>query len=189
MARSWIIAGVLGAGVGGLMVATWLAGWLWLGGAALPFARLAQDRAAAIGAAALPAPPEFDRRRMIIGFRQYAQACARCHGEPGGSREPWAGGLDPQPSDLTQPGAASNTRDVFWIICHGRKLTGMPAWRSHRSDNDIWDLALFVRALPAVTPEAYAKLRAMYGPAPETFGLTPDATCYDAGKQRTPTDG
>jgi len=171
------------------MVATWLAGWLWLGGAALPFARLAQDRAAAIGAAALPAPPEFDRRRMIIGFRQYAQACARCHGEPGGSREPWAGGLDPQPSDLTQPGAASNTRDVFWIICHGRKLTGMPAWRSHRSDNDIWDLALFVRALPAVTPEAYAKLRAMYGPAPETFGLTPDATCYDAGKQRTPTDG
>jgi len=189
MARSWIIAGVLGVVVGGLAVIACLAAWFWLGGAAPWLARLAQDRVAAVGAAALPAPPPLDRRRMIIGFRQYVAACAGCHGEPGGARQTWADGLDPRPSDLTQPGGARSARDIFWIVCHGRKLTGMPAWRSHRSDDDIWDIALFVRALPTVTPEDYAQLRAMYGPAPDSLGLTPDATCYDPGKQRTTANG
>jgi mono/diheme cytochrome c family protein len=189
MARSWIIAGVLGAVAGGLMVVVWIAAWFWLGGSAPWAEQLARDRGLAVDATNVPAPPRFDRQRMVVGFRQYAEACARCHSEPGGAREAWADGLDPAPPDLTQPGAGPNVREIFWIVCHGRPMTGMPAWRAHRSDDDLWDLALFVHALPTMTPDAYARLRALYGPAPATLGLTPDATCYDRGKPRIAADG
>jgi len=177
MARGWIIAGVLGAAIGGGLV--FLGGWLATGTwPKLPAREMER------GAAALPAPPPPNERRMIVGFRQYDAACIRCHSAPGEGREPWADGLDPLPRDLSQPGGALNTRELFWIICHGEEASGMPSWRAHRSDDEIWDLALFVHALPGLAPGRYQALRANYGPAPAPFGLTPDASCLKSGRVR-----
>ncbi|RKF16346.1 cytochrome c [Roseovarius spongiae] len=41
--------------------------------------------------------PEADEGRML-----YAQNCAQCHGPQGRGDGPWARGMSPQPSDLTQ---------------------------------------------------------------------------------------
>ena len=40
---------------------------------------------------------------------------------------------------------------------HGIKMTGMPAWDTH-SDEALWATVAFLRALPSMSEQDYAKL-------------------------------
>jgi mono/diheme cytochrome c family protein len=46
---------------------------------------------------------------------------------------------------------------LFWIVKHGLKMTGMPAWAEH-SDEELWATVAFIKKLPGMTPEEYGKL-------------------------------
>ncbi len=179
MARPWFLIALAGAGGGALATVLGLVVWIWASGHSPWLDRLALERRIERGAASLPAPPDYDERRRVIGFRLYSGLCARCHSEPGGGREAWADGLDPQPPDLTAPSRLRDVRQLFWIICHGEIGAGMPAWRAHRSNDAIWDLALFVRDLPRLGPPDYQQLMATYGPTPPPLGMLPDASCFE----------
>ena len=45
--------------------------------------------------------------------------------------------------------------EQFWIVKHGVKMTGMPAWGVTHDDELLWDVVAFVRKLPELTPEQY----------------------------------
>jgi mono/diheme cytochrome c family protein len=179
LSRYWFLIALAGAGAGVLATVLWLIVWIGAGGQVDWPLRLALERKIERGAASLPAPPVYDERRRVIGFRLYSGLCARCHSEPAGGREMWADTLVPQPPDLTQPGRNRDVRQLFWIICHGEARTGMPAWRAHRSDDAIWDLAFFVKNLPRLGPPDYQQMMATYTPAPPPLGMTPDADCFE----------
>ena len=56
---------------------------------------------------------------------------------------------------------AANTQsltdgELFSIIEHGIRLTGMPGWGTGtpESERDSWSLVHFIRRLPKVTPES-----------------------------------
>jgi mono/diheme cytochrome c family protein len=170
-----ISAAALGASAGALAVVLWFAAWLWLGGTPPWTGRDSLERRIAVGAAALPAPPEGGPQRETAGFRQYAADCVRCHGEPGGAREAWAAGFDPAPPEFAITGTHRDVRQIFWILCHGEP--GMPSFRAHHSDQALWNLALFVHDLPG--PSAYATLKATWPPAPSSNGFADGATCYE----------
>jgi mono/diheme cytochrome c family protein len=85
--------------------------------------------------------------------------------------------MRPQPPDLTEKPTGLSPKALFWLICHGVKMSGMPAFGVQHTDDQIWDIALFVRALPTMKAQDYGRLRATYGPAPKPFDLTPDAAC------------
>jgi len=54
----------------------------------------------------------------------------------------------PRAADLTSADAQSySDRELFWIIKNGVRLSGMPAFEKVESDEHIWDLVFFVRAL------------------------------------------
>jgi hypothetical protein len=36
-----------------------------------------------------------------------------------------------------------------WIIENGIRMTGMPGWRGLLQDNDMWQLVVYIRHLPA----------------------------------------
>jgi len=72
-------------------------------------------------------------------------------------------GLYPTPPDLTKP-AHLDSAGAFWVIKHGIKSTGMPAWGKSMKDPYIWDLVAFVRKLPSLSAEQYAtEVRASEG--------------------------
>jgi cytochrome c1 len=50
------------------------------------------------------------------------------------------------------------TAQVYWIISNGVKMTGMPAWRTRLSDDDVWAVTAFVARLPALSKQDYAAL-------------------------------
>src|SRR5262249_8064890 len=94
-------------------------------------------------------------RRQAIGPRDVKEAC----GDHAGRRKANAD----QRSAMAYTPRAPELRhrsdltpaEQFWIIKHGVKMTGMPAWGVTHDDELLWDVVAFVRKLPELTPEQY----------------------------------
>jgi mono/diheme cytochrome c family protein len=92
-----------------------------------------------------------------MGVEHFAAHCAVCHGGPGVPKGHIGKGLYPVPPDLAQASKHLSDAEMFWVIKNGLKMTGMPSWADH-SDEEIWATVAFLKKLPAMTPEEYAKL-------------------------------
>src|SRR5271166_240027 len=89
-------------------------------------------------AAGIQAPPGLDDpAKVIIGVEHYAAHCAVCHGAPGVPKGDIARGLYPQPPNLAEAPKRYSPAELFWIVKHGIKMSGMPAWSDH-SDDELW---------------------------------------------------
>lgn len=97
---------------------------------------------------------------LDAGASAYKAMCQHCHGGPGVERAEWASGMRPRPPHLTEAAARWEPQEVFWLVRHGVKMSGMPAFGPTHDDTAIWNIAAFVKALPAMTPERYASLGA-----------------------------
>jgi mono/diheme cytochrome c family protein len=95
-----------------------------------------------------PAPT--DRQASIKeGERLFGTECGACHGMSGHSPTDAGRWMYPRAADLTSRDLQSySDEDVFWIIKNGIRLSGMPAFGRVESDEHIWDLVFYVRALP-----------------------------------------
>lgn len=114
-----------------------------------------RERSIAVRAVKLEVPADLasaERRRLGAG--NYHAMCAGCHLQPGVASSELARGLYPSPPALTQSRASSPARD-FWIIRHGIKASGMPAWGRSMSDEHLWNLTAFVQELPSLSATDY----------------------------------
>ena len=94
---------------------------------------------------------------LIAGINLYSQHCAICHGTSVGeaSASAVARGLYPSPPQLAQDGVEDDPEGVsYWKIKHGIRLTGMPAWGATLNDQQIWSLALFLKHMDKLPPNA-----------------------------------
>jgi mono/diheme cytochrome c family protein len=109
-------------------------------------------------AAGITVPPDLaDPGKLPMGVEHFAAHCAVCHGAPGVPKGDIGKGLYPPAPDLAHTGAHRSDAEMFWIIKNGIKMTGMPAWADH-SDEEIWATVAFLKKLPGMTAEEYAKL-------------------------------
>src|SRR5215213_11715616 len=109
----------------------------------------ARERSISAEARAVAAPPALDDLQLIaIGAGHYAEMCTGCHLAPGMAETEIRAGLYPKPPDLARRGRQRSPEETFWIIKHGLKMSGMPAWGVTHDDRSIWGLAAFVMQLP-----------------------------------------
>ena len=113
------------------------------------------------------APPRDldDARRVRAGAATYRDQCVQCHGAPGVSPEPMAFGLTPAPANLLAAGRTWQPGEIFWVVKHGIKMTGMPAWVYRLNDDVVWEVVAFVRAMPRLAPRDYAQLASSLPPS------------------------
>jgi cytochrome c553 len=64
----------------------------------------------------------------------------------------------PPPPDLADAAVKWNDRELFWIVKHGIKYTGMPAWVSQHRDDEVWAVVAFLKRLPALDARGYQTL-------------------------------
>lgn len=103
--------------------------------------------------------PNLDDPAMVAaGAQHYAENCAMCHLAPDMQDSEIRHGLYPRPPNLTR--FAPDPAEAFWIIKHGIKFTGMPAWGPTHSDPMIWDLVAYLQKQPKMTSAEYRKLTA-----------------------------
>ncbi len=107
----------------------------------------------------IQAPPLGDAAQVQAGFELYRAHCVTCHGAPGAPPEELAMGLHPVPPGLSFPKVQKRPdAELFWIVKHGLKFTGMPGFGMMRSDEELWSLVAFVRMLPNLSPDEYQRM-------------------------------
>src|SRR5438132_6370666 len=108
--------------------------------------------------AGIQVPPGLDDpAKILMGTEHFAAHCAVCHGAPGVPKGDIAHGLHPQPPDLAHASNRYSPSELFWIVKHGIKMTGMPGWSDH-SDEELWATVAFLEKLPGMSEQDYAKL-------------------------------
>jgi cbb3-type cytochrome c oxidase subunit III len=124
-----------------------------LDGGTNPFAALATSN-----------PDEY-KAHLAEGRRVYYQNCVFCHGDDMGGNGMFIHGLNPIPTNFTDPGTIPMLRDtfLFWRISKGGPGlpeeggpwdTAMPAWEKFLSEDEIWDAILFVYDFTGYKPRA-----------------------------------
>ena len=86
----------------------------------------------------------------------FADHCAQCHANNGSGDTEMGKNLYPRAPDMRLPTTQKLTDgELYYIIRNGVPLTGMPAWGEPHLDQDdeSWQLVLFIRHLPRVTPD------------------------------------
>lgn len=88
-----------------------------------------------------------------IGADHFAEHCVICHGADGRGGSALGPNMYPPVPDLSSS-AIQGMSDgaLFAVISHGVRWTGMPAFRSEHSDEELWALVSFVRHVPQLPP-------------------------------------
>jgi mono/diheme cytochrome c family protein len=102
------------------------------------------------------APDLDDSELALKGVGQYAEMCVMCHLAPGMKETALRQGLYPLPPDLTQ--LKIDPKAAFWVIKHGIKMSGMPAWAPTYDDDTLWSIVAFLSKLPALSPQQYKNM-------------------------------
>jgi cytochrome c553 len=116
-----------------------------------------------------------DDSGLVSAAGHFRQACQVCHGAPGVRPSPVMQHATPPAPDLARTVGEWRDRELFWIIRHGVKFTGMPAWAASDRPDEVRRMTAFVRRLPAMSPKEYRALtevadsRSVPGIAPATL--------------------
>ena len=98
-----------------------------------------------------------EAKRISSGAAQYAEMCSDCHLAPGMKRTEVSRGLYPRAPELRR-GSTLTPAEEFWVVKHGIKMSGMPAWGITHNDEVLWDVVAFLRKLPDLTVDQYKGL-------------------------------
>jgi hypothetical protein len=107
-------------------------------------------------AGSMEPPAEFTPRMIGAGAGEYKEYCAHCHGGIGAGKAEWAAGMRPHPPALARVADKWSSAEIFWMVKHGIKMSGMPAFGPTHDDGTLWNIAALVKAMPGMTADEYA---------------------------------
>ena len=112
-----------------------------------------RDRSIEARASQLTVPDLSDPAKITQGAGNYNAMCVGCHLAPGVSETELSKGLYPAPPNLGKE--LIESAHAFWVIKHGIKASGMPAWGKSMDDAFIWNMAAFLQKLPSLDAAQY----------------------------------
>lgn len=119
----------------------------------------ARERSIHVRAHHVAAPATLDDPELLaMGAEHYAEMCTGCHLAPGMNDTELRAGLYPKPPNLAEHDAHRSAGENFWIIKHGLKMTGMPAWGVTHDDRSVWGMVAFLQRLPTLSRPEYEAL-------------------------------
>lgn len=118
------------------------------------------ERSIAVHADNIQVPELGGREQLLSGVANFEAMCAGCHAPPGAEPSALAQGLSPRPPDMAHAAEHYSSAEIFWILKHGIKGSGMPAWGPTHSDEQLWTMVALVERMPEMTAADYQRLRA-----------------------------
>jgi cytochrome c553 len=116
--------------------------------------------------------PALDAQRLVLqGAGHYETGCRPCHGSVDLPLPRIAQQMTPPPPYLPPRITTWEPAELFYIVKHGVKFTGMPAWPSQQRDDEVWAMVAFLRTLPELDAEGYQRL--VHGEAAARRAVTP----------------
>jgi cytochrome c553 len=109
-------------------------------------------------------PPPLDDPALVPpAAGHFETGCATCHGSPAQGRSPAVLAMLPPPPDLKMVVPEWSDAQLFEIVKHGVRFTGMPSWPTAARDDEVWAMVAFLRKLPDMNGEAYMRASGLHG--------------------------
>lgn len=102
----------------------------------------------------------------------FADHCASCHANDGSGNSDMGRAFYPPAPDMRAAATQDLTDgEIFSIIEHGVRLTGMPAWGTGtpEGEHQSWALVHFIRRLSSLTPEDLERMEGLNPRSAEQF--------------------
>jgi len=110
-------------------------------------------------------PLEPSEETLASGAELYMNHCAGCHGLPSNRYSVFANSFSPPVPVFFKDAPDMPENQNFYIIQHGIRWTGMPAWNKTLNDTQIWQLVTFLTNIEKLPPAAVKKLELQPLPA------------------------
>jgi len=107
--------------------------------------------------------PETDAN-LLGGMIAYSMNCSGCHGSLDGKENKLGASFYPPAPNLATEALDDEQWQTFYVIKHGIRFTGMPAWSKVLDDETIWKVTSFLSRLENLPP---AVKQQMPAPAPK----------------------
>lgn len=128
-------------------------------------------RSIATHALGVDLPPLDEPWLVLKGAGHYHDGCRPCHGAPDLRTPRVTAAMTPQPADLIGRVEIYDADELFYVVKHGIKFTGMPAWPAQERDDEVAAVVAFLRELPELDAESYRAL--VHGTAPRADAVSP----------------
>ena len=122
----------------------------------------------------------------------FADHCAGCHSNDGSGQTDIGRSFYPPAPDMRAAATQALTDgEIFSIIEHGIRMTGMPAWGTGtpEGEHQSWALVHFIRRLPSLTPEDITRMEGLNPKSPDQFREDEEIRRFLAGENTKETVG
>ncbi len=100
---------------------------------------------------------------LIAGMKIYQPNCASCHGDIQHSHAQLADALYPRAPQFVEDAPDMPENQNFYIIQHGIRTSGMPAWKQVLSQQELWQVTTFLSHMDKLPPEVSAAWKTAAG--------------------------
>jgi mono/diheme cytochrome c family protein len=102
-------------------------------------------------------PVPLNEDNLKAGVDTYKAMCARCHSTPANDPSVYGQSFYPPAPRLPKGMSEYTDSQLFWLIKHGIRNTGMPAWGSMLSDLEIWQIVSLLKNSKDLPPSVEAE--------------------------------
>jgi mono/diheme cytochrome c family protein len=92
---------------------------------------------------------------LLHGMKIYQANCASCHGDAHQIRVMLADALYPRPPQFLEDAPDMSANQNFYIIQHGIRFSGMPAWKQSLSEQEMWQVTTFLSHINKLPPHIF----------------------------------
>jgi thiosulfate dehydrogenase len=111
-------------------------------------------------APALKNPIPVSDETLLAGMKIFRTNCAGCHGEFNRPSSWGTKGFYPRVPQFADTPSELSAAEMFFVVKHGIRYSGMGAWNGMISDSEIWQVVTFltnIKSLPAPVDAAWKK--------------------------------
>lgn len=119
-------------------------------------ANLSMDAAVDRRAPKGPNPVPLTDDVLIDAAKEYEEHCSMCHGSQNSKAMNFGPKLSPRAPNLIRHPMDDPDGNIYWIIQNGIRMSGMPAWSGHLSDNTTWGIVHLLKNVDKVSPAVMA---------------------------------
>lgn len=128
-------------------------------------ARRAFDASVARRAPPLSNPIGLNNEDLLAGMKLYRSNCAGCHGDAGLPSDWGTRGFYPRVPQFAQSPPGKVDWQMFWIVRHGVRYSGMGAWNEEMlSEKELWEVITFLSRLSSLPPAVDAEWHKKHQP-------------------------
>lgn len=89
---------------------------------------------------------------LISGMKIYQTACAGCHGDIVHPHAEFGDAFYPRAPQFVEDAPDMPENQNFFIIQHGVRLSGMPAWKKSFKESELWQVTTFLSHMDKLSP-------------------------------------